>query len=137
MQRRVFAADEHIMSIPTDDQTKCLLVEDDVFISDAYQMVLEHAGVRVCQVVASEPEALAALLDRRPDVALVDVDIKGGDSLGIVTALLAKDVAVAFVSGHPPTVLPHPFSTLPFLQKPVSRRALLDLVDRLAADHLR
>lgn len=111
--------------------TTCLLVEDDAFVSDAYTMVLENAGIRVCSVATSEPAAIAAILSRRPDVALVDIDIEGGDSLGVATALLAKDVAVAFVSGHPRSVLPAPFSGLPFLQKPVSRSALLALVETL------
>ena len=113
------------------EQTTCLLVEDDVFVSDAYSMVLEDAGIRVCQVVASEVDAIEAILSRRPDIALVDIDIEGGDSLGVATALLAKDVPVAFVSGHPHTVLPAPFAGLPFLQKPVTRASLLALVETL------
>jgi len=119
------------MTIDPVDLTTCLLVEDDAFVSDAYRMVLEDGGVRVCHVVASEPDAIDAIMDRRPDIALVDIDIDGGDSLGVATALLAKDVAVAFVSGHPRTVLPAPFDTLPFLQKPVSRASLLRLVEGL------
>jgi CheY-like chemotaxis protein len=118
-------------TVQTSEKTTCLLVEDNAFVSDAYQIVLEGGGFRVCQVAASEPDAIDAILTRRPDVALVDIDIDGGDSLGVATALIAKDVPVAFVTGHPRSVLPAPFSTLPYLQKPVSRAALLALVHRL------
>jgi len=113
------------------DRTTCLLVEDDHSVAAAYKMVLEDAGMLVCQAVGSEPEALDAILADRPDVALLDIDIHGGDSLGVATTLIAKDVAVAFVSGHAHADVPPPFSSLPFLQKPVSRRALLDLVETL------
>jgi hypothetical protein len=82
-------------TVQTSEKTTCLLVEDNAFVSDAYQIVLEGGGFRVCQVAASEP------------------------------------VPVAFVTGHPRSVLPAPFSTLPYLQKPVSRAALLALVHRL------
>jgi DNA-binding NtrC family response regulator len=119
------------METNLEEPTTCLLVEDDVFVSDAYKMVLEDAGIRVCHVVTNEVDAIDALLARRPDIALVDVDIEGGDSLGVATALIAKDVAVAFVYGHPHTVLPAPFSGLPFLQKPVTRAALLALAETL------
>jgi DNA-binding NtrC family response regulator len=120
-----------LMETNLEEPTTCLLVEDDIFVSDAYKMVLEDAGIRVCHIAANEVDAIEALLARRPDIALVDVDIEGGDSLGVATALIAKDVAVAFVSGHPHTVLPAPFSGLPFLQKPVTRAALLALAETL------
>jgi DNA-binding NtrC family response regulator len=113
------------------DRTTCLLVEDDDSVAAAYKMVLEDAGMLVCQAVGSEPEALDAILADRPDVALLDIDIHGGDSLGVATTLIAKDVAVAFVSGHAHADVPAPFSSLPFLQKPVSRKALLELVENL------
>lgn len=114
--------------VQSPEPTTCLLVEDDAFVSDSYQIVLEDAGLRVCHIAVSEPDAIESILRRRPDIALVDIDIGGGDSLGIATALLAKDIPVAFVSGHPRSVLPVPFSSLPYLQKPVSRAALLALV---------
>lgn len=113
--------------------TTCLLVEDDCSVSSVYELILENAGIRVCQIATSEPEAIDAILKSRPDIALLDIDIDGGDTMGIATALLAKDVPTAFVSGHPRTMLSSPFSTLPFLQKPVSRDALISLARSLAS----
>lgn len=113
------------------DTTTCLLVEDDTLVAQAYTMVLEDAGLHVVEPAASEPDALDAILADRPDVALLDIDIVGGDSLGIATTLIAKDVAVAFVSGTSQADLPRPFSSLPFLQKPVSRDQLMALVSKL------
>ncbi|MDF3981239.1 response regulator [Luteibacter sp. PPL201] len=118
----------HLIESPT----TCLLVEDDHFVSDVFELILEDAGFRVCHVAVSEPEAIDALLKRRPDIALVDIDIQGGDSMGVATALLAKDIPVAFVSGHPRTVLPPPFSSLPYMQKPVTRDALVGLAKALS-----
>lgn len=118
-------------AVQTAEKMTRLLVEDDAFVSDAYQIVLEGGGVRVCNVAVSEPDAFEAILQRRADIALVDIDIESGDSFGVATALIAKDVPVAFVSGHSKSVLPAPFSSLPYLQKPVSRAALLALVEHL------
>lgn len=115
----------------TDFPKRCLLVEDDALLVDAFKMVLEDAGASQVEQVDTEADAIAAILRERPDVALLDVDITGGTSLGVATALLAKDVPVAFISGHVVTDLPRPFSAMPFLQKPVSRRELLALVGAL------
>ncbi|UPG88281.1 response regulator [Luteibacter aegosomaticola] len=120
------------MTNPTDDAPRCLLVEDDPAVSGVFELILEDGGFRVSTIAASEPDAIRAILNTRPDIALLDIDIEGGDSLGVATALLAKDIPVAFVSGHPRTVLPAPFSTFPFVQKPVTRNVLLGLVQALA-----
>ncbi|QWT22027.1 response regulator [Bacillus sp. NP157] len=110
-----------------DDAPRCLLVEDDPAVSGVFELVLEGGGFRVCSIAASEQQAVEAIVNKRPDIALVDIDIEGGDSLGVATALLAKDIPVAFVSGHPRTVLPSPFSTFPFVHKPVTRECCLGL----------
>jgi CheY-like chemotaxis protein len=112
--------------------THCLVVEDDALISHAFQMVLEDSGLTTVTPVESEEEALVFIAHGRPDIALLDVDILGGNSLGVVTALLAKDVPVAFIAGCEASSLPRPFSSLPFLQKPITRKDLLAMVARLA-----
>jgi len=120
------------MNIAAPMPKTCLIVEDDELLAAAFQMVLEDSGSVTVEPATTEAEALAYIVRQRPDVALLDVDILGGTSLGVATALLAKDVPVAFISGHEPGDLPHPFTALPFLQKPVSRKELLALVKSLA-----
>jgi CheY-like chemotaxis protein len=117
--------------------THCLVVEDDALTSSAFQMVLEDSGFITVTPVESEEEALVFIAQGRPDMALLDVDILGGSSLSVATALLAKDVPVAFISGTEARTLPRPFSSLPFLQKPVTRKDLLAVVDTLAQAGLR
>jgi DNA-binding response OmpR family regulator len=124
------------MTDPTDDAPRCLLVEDDPAVSGVFELILADGGFRVSRIAASEPDAINAIINSRPDIALLDIDIEGGDSLGVATALLAKDIPVAFVSGHPRTVLPSPFSTFPFVQKPVTRDVLLGLAHALARTRL-
>ena len=113
-------------------QKKCLIVEDDSLLAGAFQMVIEDAGKLTAEPVATEEEAIASIINDRPDVALLDIDILGGTSMGVATALLAKDVPLAFISGHAADDLPLAFSGLPYLQKPVSRAQLLALVDALS-----
>jgi DNA-binding NtrC family response regulator len=111
----------------------CLIVEDDSLLAGSFQMVLEDGGAASVDTAESETEALRLIMEERPDVALLDLDIVGGSSLGIATTLLAKDVPVAFVSGHSPEDVPWPFEGLTFIQKPIGRDDLLNIVRQLAA----
>src|SRR6187402_3366381 len=104
---------------PAHEAMRCLLVEDDPSVIAAFELVLEHAGSLCVTAAGSEREALRCIDQSRPDIALLDLDIEGGSSLGVATLLLAKDVPLAFVSGYPQSDLPFPFDGLPFLHKPV------------------
>lgn len=115
-------------------QKKCLIVEDDALLAGAFQMVIEDSGKVTAEPVSTEAEAIERIIRDRPDVALLDIDITGGTSMGVATALLAKDVPLAFISGHAASDLPLPFSAMPYLQKPVSRAQLLALVDALSRE---
>jgi len=56
----------------TDEKKKILVVEDDIFISDIYQVKFNQEGFEVA-VAANGLEALKILENFRPDIILLDI----------------------------------------------------------------
>lgn len=110
----------------------CLVVEHDGLLASAFQLVIDMTESWICHLASSETVALEYLGQRRPDVALIDCDGSGEASMRLATALLAKDVPVAFLSTDPDNGFPSPFSTLCVIAKPTPRHALLRALDVLA-----
>lgn len=80
--------------------TEVLLVEDSWHIAVAIQSVLETAGFVVAGPAGSLARA-AALLDlRTPDVAIVDINIKGRMSYELIDRLIDRRIPVIVVSGY-------------------------------------
>jgi PAS domain S-box-containing protein len=66
-------------------QPKVLIVEDEHIVSIFIQSSLEKLGYEPCRVVTSGPEALEAAAQLQPDLALMDIRIRG-DMDGVETA---------------------------------------------------
>lgn len=71
-------------------RTRALMVEDHVLFAEALRPHLEASGVEVVAVVVSRDEALAAVREHRPDVALVDLRLPGESGLDVGAAILAE-----------------------------------------------
>ena len=103
-----------------------LLVEDSRDVGEAVKTLLELCGARVDGPAANTAEAEHLLAAHRPDVALVDFHLRGGEhSYGLITRLKAQGVPVIVLSGS------FEISPLPSLQdtvileKPVGEAELL------------
>jgi CheY-like chemotaxis protein len=103
-----------------------LLVEDSRDVGEAVKTLLELCGAHVAGPAASTAEAKGLLAARRPDVALVDFHLRGGEhSYGLITHLREQGVPVIVLSGS------FEISPLPALQgttvleKPVGEAELL------------
>ncbi|PSL07340.1 LytR/AlgR family response regulator transcription factor [Cecembia rubra] len=57
---------------------KILIVEDELVIAEDLKDVLEDLGYEVCGIAISAREALAMIEEKLPDIALLDIQIKGG-----------------------------------------------------------
>lgn len=77
-----------------------LVVEDSWHIAFAMKCLLENAGLVVIGPAARAEAAEAMLADRTPDVALVDINLRGETALDLVEALRARRVPVIVVSGY-------------------------------------
>lgn len=72
-----------------------LVVEDEVLIAMELEDVLADAGFAVLGPVPAVAAALALLAQRRPDAAVLDVNLRGERITPVAQAL--KDMAVPFV----------------------------------------
>ena len=79
-----------------------LLVEDESIVARDLQQCLRDLGYDVFGVAASAEEAMAQASERRPDIALVDIRIKGRLD-GVKTAQLLQErfgVPIVYMTGH-------------------------------------
>jgi DNA-binding response OmpR family regulator len=113
-------------------QTRCMIVEDQALIGMSLEAFLEDAGFEVAGVFMSNAQALQWLEDDLPDVAVLDVMIKDGTSVAVARVLKTLGVPFAVYSGLPPqTECPIELQDVPWLEKPVSRETLLDVIGQL------
>jgi DNA-binding response OmpR family regulator len=81
--------------------TKIMLVEDEVFIQELYEMVLKKEGFEV-EAYSDGNEAVKALQANTYDLVLLDIMLPGKDGLQILTELRAmpnhKDTRVIMLT---------------------------------------
>lgn len=72
---------------PTGPDLRVMLVEDHALVRDAIRRTLDVPGIRVVAEAASAEEALAIVMDHRPDVILLDIDLPGMSGVHLVREL--------------------------------------------------
>lgn len=102
-----------------------LVIEDDYYLADDAQQTLEAAGAAVLGPVSSADDALELLARTRPDCALVDVNLGGGASFASAEALQLRGIPFVFLTGYDASIIPFRFASVPRLEKPVSKSAIL------------
>lgn len=106
-----------------------LIVEDELIIAEDLKDILENLGYNVCGLAISAREALALLEEHAPDLALLDIQIKGGKD-GIELAQQIRNqykVPFVFLTSHadPNTlerakaVNPYGYLVKPFQEKDI------------------
>jgi len=60
------------------NKIKILIVEDELIIAEDLKDILEGLGYEVCGIAISAREALIFLEEKAPDLAILDIQIKGG-----------------------------------------------------------
>ena len=88
---------------------KILLVEDDNVIAKVADWRLKNLGYIVCGRATTGAEAMELVVNAKPDLVLMDINIKG-DVDGIETAMMIKkgfNIPVVYVTSHSdgPTLL--------------------------------
>ena len=87
------------MSTPA--KLRVLIAEDEVLVSMFLADLVEDAGFEVVGVARTAPDAVALAQQHRPDIALMDANLKGAAS-GIDAAqamVRDQDIALIFISG--------------------------------------
>lgn len=116
---------------------RLMIVEDDAFVALDAKEILETAGYDVVGLAKSANEAVEKAGALRPDMILMDIRLLGARD-GVDAAIEIHDrfgVRSLFASAHSDAETRDRADAarpLGFLSKPVTRRALLDAVERSA-----
>ncbi|ASG20815.1 response regulator [Nitrospirillum viridazoti] len=125
-----------------DAAVRLMIVEDDALVALGIRLTVEDLGYYVCGIAASEPEAIALAASSHPDLALMDIRLKGTVD-GIDTARRLRNefsLRSVFLSAYTDEqTMARASLTYPlgFVQKPYSAGQLKSALDlalrRLAA----
>jgi DNA-binding NarL/FixJ family response regulator len=83
-------------------KTKILIVEDEIITAMNLQHLFEHWGLGKCKQVSSGKEAIEKAINEKPDIMLIDINLKG-EINGIETAKQLQAhfrVPIIFITGY-------------------------------------
>ncbi len=95
-----------------------LLVEDEAIISFLLEDMLMELGCRNVRPVSGIQEALDAIAERPPDVAVLDVNLAGEEVFPVAEKLQAFGTPFIFTTGYGRDGLPAVWADTPVIQKP-------------------
>ena len=104
---------------------RILIVEDEFLLAMELEMLLQQRGCMVLGPVSSVGQALTMLDGEQPDIALLDVNLKGERATPVAAALRALGVPFILITGYSVMQLSEPeLRAAPRIDKPVNCRAL-------------
>ena len=120
---------------PSDDLSglDVLVVEDLPDVAEALKAFLELLGASVAGPAATAAEAERLIIERLPDVALVDFHLRGGEqSYSLIARLHEQGVRVIMLSGSFEFPPPSSVAGATMLEKPFSELQLLAYLSPIA-----
>ena len=105
-------------------QASILVVEDESLIAMLIEDHLVELGYDVAPAVSTVAEALSALDSRKPDIALLDVNLGGEMSFPVADALRSRGIPFLFLTGYGRAGIPARYADCLVLQKPFRRKDL-------------
>lgn len=113
---------------------KVLVVEDEYFLADELLELLKGAGATIIGPVATAADALTLLLGgAKPDLAVLDIDLKGQDVYSVSDALAARNIPFIFATGYGEVDVVQRFRHIGRAQKPINTSKLDTLLRNLVA----
>lgn len=110
-------------------RAKILIVEDEFVVAMNLEAILEDRGHQSVGIAPDLDTALE-LADRRPDLALVDINLRDGETGPIIAQRLREqDIAVLFVTANPRMLEGAEATAIGVLTKPCDEDLILAAVD--------
>jgi len=103
---------------------RVLVVEDESMVTMLLQDFLDDMGCEVVGVASRLKEALEKIDSLTFDVANLDVNPNGQQTLPVAQTLLTGGRAIVFATGYAATTVPPEFRAVPILQKPFQQQDL-------------
>lgn len=110
---------------------KVLVVEDETIVSFLVEDMLEALGCAEVWHAGDVVGALAILQDRRPDVAVLDVNLGDEPAYPIAEHLEEERIPFAFATGYGRDGIPDRWATRPVIQKPFMQEVLAAVLGSL------
>jgi len=118
----------------SDLQGMCLLVvEDDYLVAADMCAALKRQGASILGPVGSLRGGRELLRRRRPDCALLDLNLNGQLAFELAEEFQRAGVPTIFTTGYDAAFFPEPFKEAPCLQKPVNFTTLVRMIRGNAA----
>lgn len=96
-----------------------LLIEDQTLIALDTEMMLRDLGAQLVETFTTAEEALAFIASKRPDAAVLDINLGTTSSYAVAETLAASGVPFIFTTGYgEDATLPTQFSGVPIAAKP-------------------
>ena len=111
---------------------RVLIVEDAWHVAKALKATLEHIGMHVVGTTATTAQARGLAAAQRPELAIVDINLKQETSCGLIDELHEQGVQIIVISGYavPPISKE---SVAAILQKPFGGSELITTMNRVVA----
>jgi DNA-binding LytR/AlgR family response regulator len=110
---------------------RVLIVEDEFLLAMELETLVECGGSTPVGPASSVHQALALIDGEEPDIALLDVNLRGERATPVAAALQERGVPYVLITGYSNAQLSEPeLRRAPRLDKPVSARALTRAVKR-------
>jgi CheY-like chemotaxis protein len=111
---------------------RVLVVEDSWHVAHALKSLLEELGMVVAGPAATLGDAERLLVAGAPEVAIVDINLKGEMAYGLIDRLHGRGVPIVVISGYAvPQIARGKVAAI--LQKPFSAKSLLAILSQAAA----
>jgi CheY-like chemotaxis protein len=102
-----------------------LIVEDNLIIAMAAEVILLELGARHVGTAASVAQAIASIDREKPDFALLDLNLGSENSVPVATKLTELEVPFMFATGYGERApIPAELAEAPVIQKPYTREVV-------------
>jgi len=109
-----------------------LLLEDQMLIAMDVEGMLADRGFTRIMTTSTADQAIKTIERSKPAVAILDVNLGGGTSIGVAEVLLAHRIPFVFATGYGDGgMIPAALSDVPVVRKPYAVEALLRALARV------
>ena len=110
-----------------------LVVDDEAFVAYDFADIVEETGREVLGPAVTLAEARGLVSGQLPDIALLDINVRGETIWSLARELRAGGCTAIFVSADPRPEVGTEFADCTFLPKPASVRAIRAALDCASA----
>jgi len=115
---------------------KILIVEDEVIIAMRLELFFQRRGFEVIGAVTTGEDAITKALSEKPDVVMMDINLRGNLSGLDAGEAIHKEIAIPiiFVTGYSDEVLrerANKLNPLGYFMKPINMYELISALNKL------